>query len=210
MQRTATVLVALIVTFSGAALAQAPEGDVMIVVENADGVDGETRATVVPIEGSESLAAPRPEDAPVVLIFPPGSQVRVRPQTPDAAVPPTVPTPPVLVPPAPRPPMYAPPAFHNQPHPLQLRIDALLDQRPSLAPRIVMMSLGGVGTYIFGMMSSLRGSWTAEPSPALNALTVLSASAVVVGTVLLIRALKVRRRINREIRTLRDQLAIAF
>lgn len=192
--------------------AQAPEGDVVIVVEDAEGVNGPTRATVVPIEGSEGLPAPRPEDAPVVVIFPPGSQVHVRRHAPDVAVPP----PPAVAPPAYAPPAYAPPAHALvPPHAaaIEARIRYLLTQRPRIGPRITMMALGGAGAYGFAMASitSSIGCHGCERDRAmLGAFAVLSAAVFVTGTVLLFRGLKVRGRVNREIRTLRQQLAISF
>lgn len=206
-KRTPALAALCVALMSNGTFARAQEGDVVIVVD-ADGERGPTRATVVSIEGSEELQAPRAEDAPVVVIFPPGTQVHVRPHTPDASVPPPPAVAPHALPPAP-----AHALASLEAAAIEARIQELISQRPRIAPRVLLMSLGGVGAF-FLWMATAATSWCfggcRDELVVRGTFAGLFSATLVAATVWLFRGLKVRRRISREVRTLRRQLAISF
>ncbi|MCB9601342.1 MAG: hypothetical protein H6722_01150 [Sandaracinus sp.] len=135
----------------GGSLAQDTQGETVVIVEDADGA---TRVTALPYEVPVPTATPAPaEQAPVVLILPPGTQVRLLaeelapPVAPLPAVPPppVVPAPVVPAPVAALPPALAP-SVEVQSLRLQARYDELRRERPGIGWPLAFLIVGAIGT----------------------------------------------------------------
>ena len=191
----------------------AQPGESVVVIE---GADSDPRVTVLPSE----LPAPQPEaapasedDAPVVLVLLPRSQVRVIEQE---LAPPQAP-PPVVVPPVPTMPYAAPfvrPGLDPRVLALTQQIDELRRRRPSLAFPISALAGGGFAMFWSSFAMSFNSSRCADGSDDAcqrqrrwGGLLALSTGAIAFGVVKLIVNLRRRSRIGREIRELQRGVA---
>ncbi|MCB9624473.1 MAG: hypothetical protein H6723_14255 [Sandaracinus sp.] len=199
------------VSLLGSGTSFAQEGDTVVIVEGADGA---TRVVALPYEAPTPAATPAPaEEAPVVLILPPGTQVRLLAEelAPPVAPPPAVPPPPV----APAPTVVAPdfaPSIELQYLRLQTRERELVRERPGLGWPLTMLIGGSVTTFLssVGLAGALDVCDAGERCGGARR----SAAALLVGVGVLAYGLvrvmvtsRRRRAIGREIREIRRQLS---
>jgi len=183
--------------------------DTVIVVERADGPS--PTVTEIPYQpptpASESALA---LDAPVVLILPPGSQVRVL----DAELAQPVPEPPRVTTPAPpiAPPQIPAPQVAATALQLEARLAELRRRRPGLGLPI---SLVAGGAFALGISSvalveaNFDCSWDDDCGrvPRMRGLVLASFATMTFGIARLVINIIRRSRNSREIRAVRQQLA---
>lgn len=183
--------------------------DTVIVVEHADGPS--PTVTEIPYQppapAAESALA---LDAPVVLILPPGTQVRVL----DAELAQPVPEPPRVATPAPPigPPQIPAPQVASTALQLEARLAELRRQRPGLGLPI---SLVAGGAFALGISSvalveaNFDCSWDDDCGrvPRMRGLVLASFATMTFGIVRLVINIIRRSRNSREIRAVRQELA---
>ncbi|MCU0671761.1 MAG: hypothetical protein MUE69_03095 [Myxococcota bacterium] len=180
--------------------------DTVIVVEHADGPS--PTVTEIPYQpptpASESALA---LDAPVVLILPPGTQVRVL----DAELAPPVPEPPRVATPI-APPQIPAPQVAATALQLEARLAELRRQRPGLGLSI---SLVAGGAFALGISSvalveaNFDCSWDDDCGRVrwMRGVVLASFATMTVGIVRLVINIIRRSRNSREIRAVRQELA---
>ncbi|MCB9601341.1 MAG: hypothetical protein H6722_01155 [Sandaracinus sp.] len=189
--------------------------DTVVIVEDADGAT--TRVTTLPYQLPAPTPAPAPaEEAPVVLVLPPGTQVRLLAEelAPPVATPPTVPTPvevPVIEVPTTLP--YAPTTVSELERlRLEARFQELRRQRPSIAFPLSMTIGGGVTTFLSSWALGRRiercddGYGCRPIRPAAIALAT-GIGVLAVGVIRLMTSSSRRRALGLEMREIRRQLA---
>ncbi|MCB9624472.1 MAG: hypothetical protein H6723_14250 [Sandaracinus sp.] len=187
--------------------------DTVVVVEDADGAT--TRVTTLPYQLPAPTPTPAPaEEAPVVLVLPPGTQVRLLAEelAPPAATPPTVPVEvPVVEVPTTLP--YAPTTVNELERlRLEARYQELRRQRPSIAFPLSMTIGGGVTTFLSSWALGRRlercddgyGCRTIRPAAIALATGI---GVLAVGVIRLMTSSSRRRALGLEMREIRRQLA---